>query len=246
MPVERLQRLAAHRVQPRQRLDLVAPELDPQRLVGVGRPDLHGVAAHAEGAAPQVPDGPLVLDLHQLAQRGVAVERRAPLEQQHHAVVGLGRAQPVDAGDAGHDQHVAPLEQRARRRVAHAVDLLVDRRFLLDVGVRLRDVGLGLVVVVVGNEVLHRVVGKQPAELLVELGGERLVVGQHQRGPLGALDQVGDGEGLARAGHAEQHLVALSRPQTSAQGLHGGRLIAGQLVVRYQLEMRHVGDPARL
>jgi hypothetical protein len=45
--------------------------------------------------------------------------------------------------------------------VAHAVDLLVNRAVLLDVGVGPRHVGLGLVVVVVGDEELDRVLGKK-------------------------------------------------------------------------------------
>ena len=72
-------------------------------------------------------------------------------------------------------------------RQAQAVDLLVDVGVLLDVGVVLRDVGLGLVVVVVGDEVLDGVVREELAELGVELGGQRLVVGQHQRRPLDLL-----------------------------------------------------------
>ena len=56
-----------------------------------------------------------------------------------------------------HD-HVAPGQQRLGRRVPEPLDLLVDRGVLLDVGVGLRDVRLGLVVVVVGDEVLDRVV----------------------------------------------------------------------------------------
>jgi hypothetical protein len=75
-------------------------------------------------------------------------------------LVVVRRAEAVDAGDAGHDDHVAPGEERAGRRVAQAVDLVVDRGVLLDVGVRCRDVGLGLVVVVVADEVLDGVVGK--------------------------------------------------------------------------------------
>jgi len=55
--------------------------------------------------------------------------------------------------------------------VAHPVDLVVDERVLLDVGVRLRDVGLGLVVVVVGDEVLDRVLREERLELSVQLGG---------------------------------------------------------------------------
>ena len=57
-------------------------------------------------------------------------------------------------------------------RQPHPVDLVVDRRLLLDIGIGGRDVGLRLVVVVVADEVLHRVVRKEPPELLVQLGSQ--------------------------------------------------------------------------
>ena len=57
-------------------------------------------------------------------------------------------------------------------------------RVLLDVEVGLRDVRLGLVVVVVRDEVLDRVAGEELAELVAELRGERLVVRDHERRPL--------------------------------------------------------------
>ena len=108
------------------------------------------------------------------------------------------------------------------RRVAHAVDLVVDERVLLDVGVGLRDVGLGLVVVVVRHEVLDRVLREEGLELAEELGGQRLVGRQHQGGPVHAGDQVGDRVGLARPGHAAQHRVAAA----PANELRRGRLMA--------------------
>ncbi len=80
----------------------------------------------------------------------------------------------------GDDDHVAPLEQGVGRGVAEPVDLVVARRVLLDVRVAPRQVRLGLVVVEVADEVLDRVVREELAELGVELGGQRLVVGQHE------------------------------------------------------------------
>ena len=59
------------------------------------------------------------------------------------------------------------------------------------------DVGLRLVVVVVTHEILHRVVGEKFPELSAQLGGQGLVVGQHQGGALDLLDDLGHGEGLA-------------------------------------------------
>ena len=85
----------------------------------------------------------------------------ADLQREGHGRVGLDRADAVDAGDRGDDDDVVALQERARRRVAHAVDLLVDRGVLLDIGVGARHVGFGLVVVVVGDEILDRVVGEE-------------------------------------------------------------------------------------
>ena len=81
-----------------------------------------------------------------------------------------------------------------------------------------RDVRLGLIVVVVADEVLDEVVREELLELAVQLGGEGLVVAEDQRRPLGPFDDVGDGEGLARPGHAQQGLVEgtpESTPSTS-------------------------------
>jgi hypothetical protein len=58
--------------------------------------------------------------------------------------------------------------------VAQPVDLVVDRRVLLDIEVLGGDVGLGLVVVVVGDEVLDPVVREELAELVAELRRQRL------------------------------------------------------------------------
>ena len=61
-------------------------------------------------------------------------------------------------------------------------------RVLLDVRVAPGQVRLGLVVVEVADEVLDRVVREELAELGVELGGERLVVGEDERRLLVRLD----------------------------------------------------------
>ena len=68
---------AAQRVELGDLLHLVAEELDAHgALLLVGGEDLHGVAAHAEGAAVEVDVVALVLALHQLAH--AACRGRAP------------------------------------------------------------------------------------------------------------------------------------------------------------------------
>ena len=109
------------------------------------------------------------------------------------------------------------------------VDLLVDRGFLLDVGVTRRDVGLRLVVVVIADEVLDGVVRKEPPELLVELRRQRLVVRDDQRGPVDRLDDPGDGIRLPRTRDPEQHLVRVAPRESLGEVVDGLPLVAARL-----------------
>jgi len=156
---------------------------------------------------------------------------------QHHAQVGARVTQAVDRGHRRHDDGIGPFQQGLGRGQAHLLDVFVDRCVFLDIGVGGRHVGLGLVVVVVGDEILHRVVGKQLVHLPVQLGGERLVRRKDQGRPLHCLDHVGDGIGLARPGHAQQGLVAQPVLQALHQLRDGLRLIAGGLEGTFQLEL---------
>jgi hypothetical protein len=194
-----LEQLARERVEVLQALDLVAEQRRPVGRLGVGGEDLQRLAAHPERPAAQRRVVARVLDRHELAQELVAVDLAALGEQDHVRVVGLGRAHAEDRRHGGDDDHVAPAEERRRGGVAQPVDLLVDRRVLLDVQVLARDVRLGLVVVVVGDEVLHRRVGEERAELVAQLRGQRLVVGHDQRGLLELGDRGRHRHRLARA-----------------------------------------------
>ena len=168
---------AGQRVEFYDRLDLVAEEADPPGAVlVVGGEDLDRIAPDPEQTAREVAGlHALVLQRDQVLDELALVDLVAELEREGHRGIGLDRADAVDAGDGSDDDDVVALQHRAGRGVAHAVDLLVDVGFLLDIGVGARDVGLRLVIVVVGDEILDRIVGKEAPELAVELRGKRLV-----------------------------------------------------------------------
>ena len=227
------------RVEVLQALHLVAEQQRPEGRLLVGREDLQRVPAHAERAAAQRRVVAVVLQVDELAQELVAVHVLALDDDLAVLVVGLRRAEAEDAGHRGDDDHVAASEQGRRRRVPQPVDLLVDRRVLLDVQVPRRDVGLGLVVVVVGDEVLDRVRREVRPELVAELRGERLVVRHDQRRPLDRLDRRGHRHRLAGAGGAEQRQAAVPALDPVRQGFDRLRLVGGRRVDGVELEGRH-------
>ena len=236
------EQLAGQRVQLGDPLDLVAEELDPDEGLLRGRLEFQGVAADAEAGARQGLVVALVLEVDQVAQDGVAPVLAADAQAQDGRAVVHGRTQAVDARHGRHDDHVAPLEQGVRGRVAQPVDLVVAARVLLDVRVRPGQVRLGLVVVEVADEVLDGVVREELAELGVQLGGQRLVVGQHQRRPVHLLDDGRDRERLAGAGRSEQDLVVEPLAQAVDELVDRDRLVAGRLERGDELEVRHRSD----
>jgi len=227
------------RVEQLQRLDLVVEQLDADGQLRVfGREDVDGVAAHAELATREILLVAGVLHAHQLRDHVALADLVAHPQRHHHLVVALGFADAVDGRHRGHDHHVAPLQQALGAAQAHLLDVLVDGAVLLDEQVALRHIGLGLVIVVVADEVLDRVFGKELAEFAVELGRQRLVGREHDGRAPQAGDHVGHGEGLARARHAQQGLEHLAIVDALDQLTDRLRLIARRGIGHEQFKRR--------
>ena len=211
---------------------LVSEEFHPvSHLVLVRREDLQHVSPHPEGAAVEVHVVPRVLDVDEPGDDLVPVLLLPRAQRDHHLLIVHRAAQAVDAGDTGHHDDVLPLQKGAGGGVPELVDLVVDGGILLDIGVRGRNVGLRLIVVVVRDKVLHRVLGEEFLHLTVELRRQGLVVGNDEGRLLKLLDHVRHGEGLSGSGHAHQRLKLISLPETLHQLFDGLRLVPGGLII---------------
>ena len=133
----------------------------------MGGPDLQTVAAHPEGTAGKGLIVAAVLLGDQFGHDVTLVVHLAGLQVLRHGRIGFHRPDAVDAGHGCDDDHIIAFQQRPGGRVAHPVDLFVDLGFLLDVGIRPGDIGLRLVVVVIGHEVFNRVVREEAFEFAV-------------------------------------------------------------------------------
>ncbi len=222
-----------------QRLDLVVEQLDPYRQLAVfGRKNVDRVAAHTELSARKIFFVALVLHAYQLGNHVALAHLVAAAQCHHHLVVGLGLADAVDRRHRGDDHNVAPLEHALGTRQAHLLDVLVDRRVFLDEQIALRHIGLGLVVVVVADEILDRIAREELAELAVQLGGQRLVGRKDDgRAPESGYD-IGHREGLARTGDTEQGLEYLAVTDAFDQLVDRLGLVAGRRIWLEQFERR--------
>ncbi len=198
----------------------------------MGGEDFDRVAANAEGAALKIHFAALVLLCHEVGEQLPLIQPVADAHLKSHCRIGLDRTDTVDAGDRGNNDDVVALEQRTRRRVAHPVDLLVDRGFLLDIGIGSWNVGLRLIIVVVGDEIFDRIIREEVLELGIELGCERLVRRKDDCRPLRGFDDLCHRERLTRTGDAEQYLIALTRSEAADQVCDRGGLVSGGLVIR--------------
>ncbi len=220
-------------------LDLVPEQRDPVRGLGGRRLHLDHVALDAEAAAAEQRVVADVLGVDQLAEQLVAVVLLPHAQVDEAPLVLLRRAETVDARDGRDDHRVSPREKRRRGGMPEAVDVVVAGRVLLDVEVGLRDVRLGLVVVVVRDEVLDGIRGEELAELVAELGRQRLVVRDHERGALQLLDQPRHRRRLAGPGGPEQRLEAVARLERRGQLGDRLRLVTGRGVRGGDAEIGH-------
>ena len=92
-------------------------------------------------------------------------------------------------------------------------------------------VGFGLVVIVIADEIFDGVMGEEGFEFVEELRREGLIVRENDGRAVDFLDHLGDGEGFAGAGDAEENLVAIAIVYTSDELGDRLRLVAAGIVI---------------
>ena len=213
--IESIGFFARQRVKFVNNLKLFAKERQPPcPIIQVGRPNLKAIATHTETSPLECRIIAPILLRDEIRHHLTLVIHFAREQILRHGRIGFDRTDTVDTRNRRHDDHIVPLQQCPRRRVAHTVDLFVNLALFFDVGVRPRHIGFGLVVVVVGHEIFDGVVGEEPFELPIKLRRERLVRSEDNRRALRFLDHLGHGECLTRTRRPQQHLIAFALQNT--------------------------------
>ncbi len=123
--------------------------------------------------------------------------------------------------------------------MAKTVDLVVDERVLFDIHILPGDIRLGLIVIVIGDEELDRVVGKELAELGAKLCRKGLIVCEDEGGTVAFCADVCHCKGLTRARNAEEGLHTVAAVDAVDELLDRLGLIACGLIFRYESKALH-------
>ena len=234
--------LAGKRMHGREGLDLVSEELHAQGVLLVDREDLQGISAHSEGAPLPRDVVADVLVGDEVTQQLVTIPFLPDLQRDHPVDILLRSTQTVDGRDGRHDDDVSPGQQGIRRGVTQPLDLLVETGVLLDEGIRLRDVRLGLVIVVVRDEVLDGIVREEGAQLLGELGRQGLVGLHDEHRPLQLLRQPRHRGRLTSTSGTKQDDVLLTVLDPLLQLRNGLRLVARGVELTDDMEGRNTAS----
>ena len=223
---------------------LVAEELHPYGCVGgVCGIDLHNVSPDTEFVSHKVYVVSLILDAHKLCYQLVTALLH-PLAYRHHHRLILGRVtQRIDTGHAGDNYNVTAFHYGRCGRVTKLIYLVIYRGVLLDVNILAGDIGLRLVIVIIGHKVFNCVLGEKLPEFGTQLSRQYFIVGKNKGGPVKPCDNVRHREGLSRAGNAHKRLLLHTALYSLDYRIDCLGLVARKLIVGHELESVHLFPP---
>ena len=214
------------------RIYLVSEEIEPPgRIIIVSREKFNRIAPNAERAALKRQVIALILQLDKLRHESAGIHLVTLFQIHRHRRIGLDGPNTVNTGDRGDNDTIIAFQNGARRGVAHPVDLLIHRTVFFNECVGARNIGFGLVIVVIGYEIFNRIVREKALKFGIKLRRERFIWRHNQGRALGRLNNLGHGESFTGPRDAEQYLIPFYRVQPIAELFNRFGLIALWLIL---------------
>ena len=195
--------LSCNRINLHDPVHLIPEKFDAKSLgVRICGINIQHISFYPETAAFKVHVVAVILDLNQFPNHVIPVFLHPRTQRNNHVLIIDGTSQTVNTGNRCHNDHITPLRQGRRGRMTQLINLVVNGGVFFNIGICRRDIGFGLVVVVVGNKIFHRILREELLKLAVKLGGQCLIVRYYQSGLVQPFDYIGHGEGLSRTRNA--------------------------------------------
>ena len=149
-------------------IDLISEKLHPDRILkGRYRNDLQHIALHPESTTPKIHIISHVLNIDQLPDHIIPVLVHTRAQRNHHFPVIIRITNPIDTGYRRYYDHIPPLNQCSSRTVSQLIDFIIDCRILRNIGICRWHICLRLIIIIIGNKILHRIMWEECLKLTV-------------------------------------------------------------------------------
>ena len=179
---DRRTEMSSDRVKIANRVDIITKILDTDCACFVGWEDIKSITADSKHSRGEIKIVTCILRFDETFGETRARERFRGVDAHSEVSIFLAFAESVDAADGRDDNNIAPADEGIRGREAVALDFFVNRGVFFDVSIGLGDVCLRLVVVVVGDKILHGIIREKSLKLSKKLCGESLIVREDKNG----------------------------------------------------------------
>ena len=137
-------------------INFISEKLNSKSIfIRINREYLNNVTLDPEFITGKADVVPLVLNFNQFFYKIITVLLHTRSQRNNHASVINRVAEGVNARNAGNNDNVPALGKCRGCRVTKLVYLVIYRRVLFNIGIRRRDIRLGLIIVVIRNKILN-------------------------------------------------------------------------------------------
>ena len=117
--------------------------------------------------------------------------------------------------------------------MAKSFHIVIDVGILFDIRIGLRNIGFRLVVVIIRNEIAHRIVWHELTELGAQLRCQRFIRFDNQRRALQTFNKPCCGGGFASSSGTHEHHIAFTVFNAFRKLFNRLRLVAARLIRRF-------------
>ncbi len=209
---------------------LIAEKLDSYGTFTVCyRENLNNVSPYPECTSVKLHLISAVLEFYKTLQDIVSFPFHTGSQRKRHTSILFGVTQAVYTGHTGNNKNIFSLKKSRCGRMSKLIYFVIYCRILFDIGIRTGYVSLGLIVIIVTNEVLHSILREYLLKLAVKLGSKGFIMGYNKGWFLKSNDYVCHGKGLSGARNTKKCLKFLSFLKAFNKFFYCLRLVTGGL-----------------
>ena len=221
-------------------LNLIIPERHTNEIHTIGNKHINRVTLHTKLTPRRTHVITHIKRINQHPQQPIPAQPLTNTDINHRTTQRSRTPHAINTRHRRDNHNIPPARKQSRQcRQPQTVNLIINRKILLNIRVRMRQISLRLIIVIVRNIILNRILRKKLLHLSIKLGSQRLVMTQNQRRTIHIRNHISNSESLTRTRNTQQHLSTTAPNNTLRQLTNSLRLITRRTIFRRKPESIH-------